>query len=38
MRILSIEPSGDPGILSKSGEATPERDPIVRNDLSPCVE
>jgi hypothetical protein len=36
MLIVRVEPSVDPGILAHTLEAP--ADPMVRNDLSPCVE
>ena len=36
MRIVRVEPSVDPGILASTMET--RTDPMVRNELSPCVE
>ena len=38
MRILRVGPSVDSGIVAKMTPVQPHPDPIVRNDLSPCLQ
>lgn len=38
MRVLRVDPSGDSGIVAKMWAGRAQPDPIVRNDLSPCLE
>jgi hypothetical protein len=38
MRVVRAGPSMDPGILGGVAGVVPDRDPIVRNDVVPCVE
>ena len=38
MRVVRLGPSMDPGILGGVAQVVPDPDPIVRNDVVPCVE
>jgi hypothetical protein len=38
MRVVRVGPSMDPGILADVARVVPDRDPIVRNGVAPCVE
>ena len=38
MRVVRAGPSMDPGILGGVAQVVPDPDPLVRNDVVPCVE